>query len=169
MTTSSPSPSSSSSIVIVIIIVASAIIVSAPIYLLLRLISKRFHRSFHTFAAADDVVLRHHSNPNLNQCHVVSSNLLDSLPLFTFGSITGNLTGDDSARAVAKPLITFFDSPIWIHQPCETETGDGEAEMNSIRSYFSMPPSTWTEACRVDGGIIISLWGVFHRGSLSWV
>ncbi|CAI9765834.1 unnamed protein product [Fraxinus pennsylvanica] len=102
MTTSSPSPSSSSSIVIVIIIVASAIIVSAPIYLLLRLISKRFHRSFHTFAAADDVVLRHHSNPNLNQCHVVSSNLLDSLPLFTFGSITGNLTGDDSAVCLSK-------------------------------------------------------------------
>ncbi|CAA3020748.1 E3 ubiquitin- ligase ATL4 [Olea europaea subsp. europaea] len=102
MNTSSPSPSSSSSIVIVIIIVASAIIVSASIYLLLRLISKRFHRSFRTFAAAEDVVLRHHSNPNLNRCHMVSSNLLDSLPLFTFGSITGNLTGGDCAVCLSK-------------------------------------------------------------------
>ncbi|PIN12965.1 hypothetical protein CDL12_08593 [Handroanthus impetiginosus] len=111
-TSSSPSSSSdssysSSSIVIVIIIIASAVIVSASIYLLLRFLSKRFHRSFRTFSAADDVVLRRHSSgPNSGQqqqCHVAApTGLLDSLPLFTFRSVTGNLTGGDCAVCLSK-------------------------------------------------------------------
>ncbi|KAL2514049.1 E3 ubiquitin-protein ligase [Forsythia ovata] len=118
--TSSTSPSSASSIVIVIIIIASAVIVSASIYLLLRLLSKRFHRSFRTFASADDVVLRHDSadsNTNSSQYHVVSNNMLDSLPLFTFGSITGNLTGGDCAVCLSKfePLDQLRLLPLCCH------------------------------------------------------
>ncbi|KAG6420268.1 hypothetical protein SASPL_116791 [Salvia splendens] len=109
--TSSPSSSastssdavSSSSIVIVIIIIASAVIISASIYLLLRLLSKRIHR---TFSAADDVVLRRDSsnrNPSQPQFHTAPHHtLLDSLPLFTFRSVTGNLTGGDCAVCLSK-------------------------------------------------------------------
>ncbi|KAL0464291.1 UNVERIFIED_CONTAM: E3 ubiquitin-protein ligase ATL4 [Sesamum latifolium] len=102
--TSSSSAVSSSSIVIVIIIIASAVIVSASIYLLLRFLSKRFHRSFRTFSA-DDVVLRHDSSDpgsTQPQCHVAGAGLLDSLPLFTFRSVTGNLTGGDCAVCLSK-------------------------------------------------------------------
>ncbi|KAG8391456.1 hypothetical protein BUALT_Bualt01G0189700 [Buddleja alternifolia] len=101
--TSSPSSSNSisTSIIIVIIIIASAVIVSASIYLLLRFLSKRFHRSFRT--AADDVVLRRDSsNPSSDHRHVASNSLLDSLPLFTFRSVTGNLTGGDCAVCLSK-------------------------------------------------------------------
>ncbi|XP_057807521.1 E3 ubiquitin-protein ligase ATL4-like [Salvia miltiorrhiza] len=111
--TDRPSPSSrsssssddvsSSSIVIVIIIIASAVIISASIYLLLRLLSKRIHRSF---SAADDVVLRRDSssqNPSQPQCHAAPPDaLLDSLPVFTFRSVTGNLTGGDCAVCLSK-------------------------------------------------------------------
>ncbi|KAG6423295.1 hypothetical protein SASPL_113687 [Salvia splendens] len=109
--TSSPSSSastssdavSSSSIVIVIIIIASAVIISASIYLLLRLLSKRIHR---TFSAADDVVLRRDSsnrNPSQPQFHAAPHHsLLESLPLFTFRSVTGNLTGGDCAVCLSK-------------------------------------------------------------------
>ncbi|MCD9639762.1 hypothetical protein HAX54_024483 [Datura stramonium] len=86
----SPSFSSSSSIMIVIIVVATAVILSASIYLLLRLLSRR---SF----AADDVVL-HSAAPG----HRFSGELLESLPLFSFGSVTGNLTGVDCAVCLSK-------------------------------------------------------------------
>ncbi|KAK6162721.1 hypothetical protein DH2020_002562 [Rehmannia glutinosa] len=102
-TTSSSVPSSSStstSAIIVIIVIASAVILSASIYILLRFLSKRFHRTFRTFSATDDVVLGHDSR---QQCHVApTGNLLDSLPLFTFRSVTGNLTGGDCAVCLSK-------------------------------------------------------------------
>ncbi|XP_057800247.1 E3 ubiquitin-protein ligase ATL4-like [Salvia miltiorrhiza] len=79
----SASASSSSSIMIVIIIIASAVIISASIYLLLRLVSKRFRRSFST---ADDVVSSNH--------RVAPTDLLNSLPLFTFRSVANNGGGD---------------------------------------------------------------------------
>ncbi|KAL7158348.1 hypothetical protein ABFS83_02G137200 [Erythranthe nasuta] len=96
----------SSSVVIVIIIIASAVIVSASIYLFLRCLSKRFHRSFRTYSAADDVVLRRDSSGGISgqqrECHVPASSLLDALPLFTFRSVTGNLTGGDCAVCLSK-------------------------------------------------------------------
>ncbi|XP_073157635.1 E3 ubiquitin-protein ligase ATL4-like [Henckelia pumila] len=101
----SSSYSSSSSMVIVIIIIASAIIVSASIYVLLRLFSKRFHRSSRTFAAPDDVVLRLDESGPIpgRQCHVDANGLLDSMPLFTFRSVTGSaLTGGDCAVCLSK-------------------------------------------------------------------
>ncbi|XP_073038698.1 E3 ubiquitin-protein ligase ATL4-like [Primulina eburnea] len=104
----SPSSSygpSSSSMVIVIIIIAFAIIVSASIYALLRLLSKRFHRSSRTFSAPDDVVLRHDASVQISgrQCHVEGNGLLDSMPLFTFRSVTGStLTGGDCAVCLSK-------------------------------------------------------------------
>ena len=104
--TSSPSSSSStddvswSSIVLIIIIIASALVISASIYLLLRLLSKRIH---HTDSVADDDDVVVSSQP---QCHVAAapaSNLLDSLPLFTFRSVTGNLSGGgDCAVCLSK-------------------------------------------------------------------
>ncbi|KAL0374217.1 UNVERIFIED_CONTAM: E3 ubiquitin-protein ligase ATL4 [Sesamum radiatum] len=98
------SPASSSSIIIVVIIIGSAVIVSASIYLILRFLSKRFRR---TFTAADDVVMLQDasSNRNWNQqhCHHVAFNgLLDSLPVFTFQSVTGNLAGGDCAVCLSK-------------------------------------------------------------------
>ncbi|XP_060219063.1 E3 ubiquitin-protein ligase ATL4 [Lycium barbarum] len=105
----SPSSSSSSSFIIVIIVIASAIIVSATIYLILRLLSRRFHRSFRTYAAADDVVSHSAAatavNGNRcleNQRSTEDEKLLDSLPLFKFGSVTGNLTGVDCAVCLSK-------------------------------------------------------------------
>ncbi|KAK3019240.1 hypothetical protein RJ639_005275 [Escallonia herrerae] len=96
-----PSSASSSSVMIVVIIIASAIIVSASLYLLLRFLSRRFHRSFRTFSAADDVV----SSRNLrciNDQNGQTNELFDSLPLFTFGSVTGNATGGDCAVCLSK-------------------------------------------------------------------
>ncbi|PIN16111.1 hypothetical protein CDL12_11239 [Handroanthus impetiginosus] len=102
--TSSPyfssASASSSSIIIVIIVIASAFIVSASIYLLLRFLSHRFHRSF---SSASDVVVRHNDrNSNQLQCHVAFDDLLDSLPLFSFRSVTGNLAGGDCAVCLSK-------------------------------------------------------------------
>ncbi|XP_009767507.1 E3 ubiquitin-protein ligase ATL4-like [Nicotiana tabacum] len=105
----SSSSSSSSSIIIVIIVIASAIIVSASIYLILRVISRRFHRSFRTYAAADDVVSHSAAATAVteNRCFddrrsSEEEKLVDSLPLFTFGSVTGNLTGVDCAVCLSK-------------------------------------------------------------------
>ncbi|KAK6143014.1 hypothetical protein DH2020_023362 [Rehmannia glutinosa] len=89
-----------SSIITVITIIASAVIVSASIYLLLRFLSRRFHRSFS--ASADDVVFRHDASSNQQQFHVASNGLLDSLPLFTFRSVTPNIAGGDCAVCLSK-------------------------------------------------------------------
>ncbi|KAG5627130.1 hypothetical protein H5410_012348 [Solanum commersonii] len=111
-TPSSSSSSSSSSFIIVVIVIASAIIVSASIYLILRLLSRRFHRSFRTYATADDVVS--HSSAAAaaaavtgnrcleNQRSSEEEKLLESLPLFCFRSVTGNLTGVDCAVCLSK-------------------------------------------------------------------
>ncbi|KAL1546536.1 RING-type E3 ubiquitin transferase [Salvia divinorum] len=84
----SPSASSvSSSIMIVIIIISSAFIISASIYLLLRLVSKRF-------STADDVV------SSSSNRRVAPSDLLHSLPLFTFRSVARNLNSGAGDCAV---------------------------------------------------------------------
>ncbi|KZV57953.1 hypothetical protein F511_12109 [Dorcoceras hygrometricum] len=90
--------STSTSIILVIIIVASAAILSASIYILLRLLSCRFRRSLST---ADDIVSLH-APPNRLHCHAPASSVLDSLPMFTFRSVTGNLTGGDCAVCLSK-------------------------------------------------------------------
>ncbi|XP_073128177.1 E3 ubiquitin-protein ligase ATL4-like [Henckelia pumila] len=94
--------STSTSIILVIIVIASALILSASIYILLRLLSCRFRRAF---PAADDVVSLFGS-PNLDSnrqhCHAPSSSILDSLPLFTFRSVTGKVTGGDCAVCLSK-------------------------------------------------------------------
>ncbi|XP_015072154.2 LOW QUALITY PROTEIN: E3 ubiquitin-protein ligase ATL4, partial [Solanum pennellii] len=108
---SSSSSASSSSFIIVVIVIASAIIVSASIYLILRLLSRRFHRSFRTYATADDVVSHSSSataaaavtgNRLENQRSSEDEKLLESLPLFSFRSVTGNLTGVDCAVCLSK-------------------------------------------------------------------
>lgn len=105
----SSSSSSSSSFIIVVIVIASAIIVSASIYLILRLLSRRFHRSFRTYATADDVVSHSAAAAAVtgnrcleNQRSSEDEKLLQSLPLFSFGSVTGNLTGVDCAVCLSK-------------------------------------------------------------------
>ncbi|CAN4126005.1 unnamed protein product [Withania somnifera] len=107
--TPSPSSSSSSSFIIVVIVIASAIIVSASIYLILRLLSRRFHRSFRTYATADDVVSHSAAATAVtrnrcleNQRSSEDEKLLESLPLFSFGSVTGKLTGVDCAVCLSK-------------------------------------------------------------------
>nr|GLL40786.1 E3 ubiquitin-protein ligase ATL4 [Ipomoea trifida] len=101
----SSSSSASSSIIIVVIVIASAVIVSATIYLILRLLSRRCHRSFRTHDAADDVI----SSSAAAAGTAAGANerrsapeTLESLPLFTFGSVTGNLTGVDCAVCLSK-------------------------------------------------------------------
>ncbi|KAK1362086.1 E3 ubiquitin-protein ligase ATL4 [Heracleum sosnowskyi] len=96
-TASSPPPPSStyssSSIVIVIIIITSAIIISASIYLILRYLSRRFHRTF------SDVIIP--SNNNLcteNELIIIN----DTLPLFTFSSVKGNIVSGDCAVCLSK-------------------------------------------------------------------
>ncbi|GER49408.1 RING/U-box superfamily protein [Striga asiatica] len=94
---SAPSSSTASSIVIVIIIIASAVIVSASIYILLRFLSRRYHRAFRT-ADEDVVVLR----PDTSRRFQASAGLLDDLPLFTFSSVHGDLAGGDCAVCLSK-------------------------------------------------------------------
>lgn len=89
----SSSSSSSSSIVIVIIIITSAIIISATIYLILRYLSRRFHRPF------SDVIIP--SNNNFcTENEVIIIN--ETLPLFTFSSVKGNIVSGDCAVCLSK-------------------------------------------------------------------
>ncbi|KAK2965496.1 hypothetical protein RJ640_001613 [Escallonia rubra] len=76
------SASSSSSVMIVVIIIASAIIVFASLYLFLRFLSRRFHRSFCTFSSPDDAVSSCHLRCLDNQ-NGQTNELFDLLPLFT--------------------------------------------------------------------------------------
>ncbi|KAK3003820.1 hypothetical protein RJ639_017906, partial [Escallonia herrerae] len=105
------SAASSSSVMIVVIIIASAIIVSASLYLFLRFLSRRFHRSFRTFSAADDVV----SSRNLhclNDQNGQTNRLFDSLLLFTFGSVTGNATVHPTEADVLNKLVSESEARI---------------------------------------------------------
>ncbi|KAI3683152.1 hypothetical protein L1987_83652 [Smallanthus sonchifolius] len=103
---SSSSTSTSSSIIIVIIVIASAIIISASIYLLLRFLSRRCSRSVRSFSPPDDVVVSDRRNENENESnnHVIcfDSNKVESLPLFTFSSLTGEISGGDCAVCLSK-------------------------------------------------------------------
>ncbi|XP_059651683.1 E3 ubiquitin-protein ligase ATL4 [Cornus florida] len=98
--------SSSSSTVIVIIVIASVVIVSASLYLLLRFFSRRCHRSFRTYSVADDVVSPgqddSHRDRSAQGVSVAHSDLIESLPLFSFGSVTGNVAGGDCAVCLSK-------------------------------------------------------------------
>ncbi|KAK9058241.1 hypothetical protein SSX86_023081 [Deinandra increscens subsp. villosa] len=105
---SSSSTSTSSSIIIVIIVIASAIIVSASIYLLLRFLSRRCNRSSvgslrSTFSPADDAV-SDRRNQSEDRHHVIcfDGNKIESLPLFTFSSLTGNIAGVDCAVCLSR-------------------------------------------------------------------
>ncbi|CAI9102094.1 OLC1v1000302C1 [Oldenlandia corymbosa var. corymbosa] len=108
-TSSSPPTSPSTSIIIVIIVIASAIVVSATIYLLLRLLSRRCRSTFRTFSStssvAEDVVLPNHLRVSgrAEDRRSLNQTVLESLPLFTFGSIKGgNFTSGDCAVCLSK-------------------------------------------------------------------
>ena len=95
--------SSPSSFIIVIIIIVSAIIVFASIYLLLRLLSRRFHRSFRTSSAVDDVVTAvNRDSHSQDRREPPPGDIFNSLPLFTFGSVNGKLSGGDCAVCLSK-------------------------------------------------------------------
>ncbi|KAF7139531.1 hypothetical protein RHSIM_Rhsim07G0039300 [Rhododendron simsii] len=94
-----PSSPFSSSIV-AILVIASALILSSSLYLLLRCIARHRHRS-RTFAAVDDDVfpssINNHRDSRRDHCSI------NSLPLFTFNSVTGNLAkGGDCAVCLSK-------------------------------------------------------------------
>ncbi|KAI3743872.1 hypothetical protein L1987_56939 [Smallanthus sonchifolius] len=99
------SSSPTSSVIIVMIVISSAIIVSASIYLLIRFLSRRCNRSFRTtFSPADDVVFDNRNENEHVRHHVISiGNIgVDSLPLFTFSSLTGKIAGGDCAVCLSK-------------------------------------------------------------------
>ncbi|XAR54223.1 hypothetical protein NMG60_11029261 [Bertholletia excelsa] len=99
---SPPSSTTLTLIIIIIIIIASAILVTACLYLLLRLfISRRRHR--------DDVVSSSGNNGGIRRdCGIYErrnsfSDLTNSLPVFTFGSVGGNLVeGGDCAVCLSR-------------------------------------------------------------------
>ncbi|KAL7618041.1 hypothetical protein Lser_V15G03131 [Lactuca serriola] len=95
--------STSSSIIIVIIVIASAIIISASIYLLLRFISRRCSSSVSSFSTSENVVSDNRSENEAHH-HVIcfDNEGVDSLPLFTFSSLTGNIAGGDCAVCLSK-------------------------------------------------------------------
>ncbi|KAL8229652.1 hypothetical protein R6Q57_014555 [Mikania cordata] len=96
----------SSSVIVVMIIISSAIIVSAIIYLLIRFFSHRCNSFRTTFSLSDDVVSDNRNEiDDEHVCHHVISidnNELESLPLFTFSSLTGKLAGGDCAVCLSK-------------------------------------------------------------------
>ncbi|KAL3624541.1 hypothetical protein CASFOL_031209 [Castilleja foliolosa] len=94
---SSDTSSTSSSIITVIVIIASAIIVSASIYLLLRYRSKRLRLS--SAAAGANAP----SNNPIRHVAAARENLLDSLPIFTFRSVTPSVVaGGDCAVCLSR-------------------------------------------------------------------
>ncbi|THG07885.1 E3 ubiquitin-protein ligase ATL4-like [Camellia sinensis] len=96
---SPPSSSSLATSSLIIIIIASSIIVTASLYLLLRFITR--HCNNRSFAAVDDVVSSRNNRDDSNFEQRNSSNdLINSLPLFTFGSVTGNI--GDCAVCLSK-------------------------------------------------------------------
>ncbi|KAM7512208.1 hypothetical protein LguiB_011083 [Lonicera macranthoides] len=101
-TTTSPSSASSTStsIIIVIIVIASAVLISASLYLLIRFVSRRFRRSPRISAESNAV-----STTNRDFCvkSPREADLLDSLPLFTFGSVvTKKAEAGDCAVCLSK-------------------------------------------------------------------
>ncbi|XP_051146647.1 E3 ubiquitin-protein ligase ATL4-like [Andrographis paniculata] len=88
------------SAIIVIIVIASAVTVAVAVYLL-RHISRRFSNTYR-----DDAVSLPSGSPNVNgnrpMRHVAPSGMLDSLPVFTFRSVNGNLAGGDCAVCLCK-------------------------------------------------------------------
>ncbi|THG21724.1 hypothetical protein TEA_024106 [Camellia sinensis var. sinensis] len=81
--------------------VASSIIVAAALYLLLRFITR--HSNNCSFAAVDDVVSsRNNRDRCLYEQQNSSNNLINSLSLFTFGSVTGNIVSGDCAVCLSK-------------------------------------------------------------------
>ncbi|GMP40600.1 hypothetical protein CsSME_00010978 [Camellia sinensis var. sinensis] len=105
---SSPLSSSSpfSSLIIVIIIIAFFIIVTTSLYLLLHFITH--HCNNRSFAAVDDVVSSRNNRDDSNhdRCLYEQRNsfndLINSLSLFTFGSVIGNIVSGDCAVRLSK-------------------------------------------------------------------
>ncbi|XP_028083625.1 E3 ubiquitin-protein ligase ATL4-like [Camellia sinensis] len=105
---SPPSSSSSptSSLIIVIIIIASSVIVTASLYLLFRFITQRCNNR--SFAAVHDVVSSRNNRDDSNRDRCLyeqrnsSNDLINSLPLFTFDFVTGNIVSGYYAVCLSK-------------------------------------------------------------------
>ncbi|GAB2290198.1 hypothetical protein Dimus_024480 [Dionaea muscipula] len=113
LSSSSPAENLSTSILVTVLILATAVIVSASVYLLIRLIRRHCRRQPHTDAV--DSLRRprhHHNNSNRSRHHQhhhrhntsrrvspeENGSAIDSLPLFTFDSITG--TGRNNSSTI---------------------------------------------------------------------
>ncbi|KAI3818599.1 hypothetical protein L1987_12412 [Smallanthus sonchifolius] len=93
-----------SSVITVMIVISSAVIVSAIIYLI-RFFSRRCNTSFRTTVSpSDDVVLDNRNENEHVPHHVINigNNGVESLPLFTFSSLTGQISGGDCAVCLSK-------------------------------------------------------------------
>ncbi|XP_047318515.1 E3 ubiquitin-protein ligase ATL4 [Impatiens glandulifera] len=183
-TTHSSSSNTASSIVIVIIVIASAVILSASLYLILRCITRRCNRSVRTFSAADDVVvLPSLRNRNQNDFSM-ADDLISSLPLFTYGSLTGDIAGGDCAVCLSKfeikdqlrllPLCCHafhaqcIDAWLSSNQTCplcrSTIHPTEEDVMNKI---LSSTTTTTTENNRDRGSFRVEIGNVSRRGTTS--
>ncbi|GFY90369.1 similar to TOXICOS EN LEVADURA 4 [Actinidia rufa] len=127
------SSSSSSSVIIVIIIISSAIIVSASIYLLRRCFLRR------SSAAEDDVVSfsANHNSHNLrdrSRYDQTSSSyaLMENLPVFTFGSVAGNLVGGDCAVCLSKSTVHPTETDV-LNKILSASEDHGNGNGNSFR------------------------------------
>ncbi|XP_052170832.1 E3 ubiquitin-protein ligase ATL4-like [Diospyros lotus] len=106
-TTTTTTTSASSSIIIVIIVISSAIIVSASLYLLLRCATRSFRRR--AFSAANEHTFSPSSSSSgdspRDRCilerQMTSKDLINSLPVFSFGSVT-KIAGGDCAVCLSK-------------------------------------------------------------------
>ncbi|GAA0154733.1 ubiquitin-protein ligase [Lithospermum erythrorhizon] len=102
---SSSSPSFTRSIVVTSIVISTAIIISATIYILLRFLSRRSNPSHappHNSTLQNHINISSSSSNNNNINESDNTVLLDSLPLLTFRSVNGNLTGKDCAVCLSK-------------------------------------------------------------------
>ncbi|XP_028090761.1 E3 ubiquitin-protein ligase ATL4-like [Camellia sinensis] len=101
-----PPSSLTSSLIIIVIIIASSIIVTTFLYLLFRFITRHYNNR--SFTAVADVVSSKNNCDDLNRDRCLyeqrnsSNDLINSLPLFTFGSIIENIVSGNYAVCLSK-------------------------------------------------------------------
>ncbi|GAB2232355.1 hypothetical protein Droror1_Dr00011387 [Drosera rotundifolia] len=122
-TSSSAAENLSPSILVTVLILATAVIVSASLYLLLRLISRHCNRRRPRTDAVDSLRMLNHHNNNRHSGGGISrrvspeeigggtGSVVDSLPIFTFSSIhrTGNRSNGGGENGDCAVCLSKFE------------------------------------------------------------